>query len=79
MVFARSYGPHNLQAKEILDNLRKISKAKIEYLEVDLLPGFDASLIMTELQRISGQWAFPNIFIGKVRRGRSAFVEQNDT
>lgn len=66
MVFARSYGPHNQQAKDILDNLKKSSKAKIEYIDVDLLPGFDASLIMTELQRISGQWSFPNIFIGKV-------------
>jgi glutaredoxin len=81
MVFARSYGPHNKQTKEILDNLKKISKAKIEYIDVDLLPGFDSSLIMTELQRISGQWAFPNIFIGTVSfsRGLSAYVEQYDT
>jgi glutaredoxin len=66
MVFARSYGPHNQHTKDLLDNLKKTSKAKIEYIDVDLLPGFDASLIMTELQQISGQWAFPNIFIGKV-------------
>ena len=81
MVFARSYGPHNQQAKDILDNLKKSSKAKIEYIDVDLLPGFDASLIMTELQRISGQWSFPNIFIGKVSfwRDLSVFLDQNDT
>jgi hypothetical protein len=66
MVFARSYGPHNQEAKELLDSLKKISMAKIEYLDVDLLPGFDGALIMTELQRISGQWSLPNIYIGKV-------------
>lgn len=76
MVFSRSYGPHNQQTKDILRKMQAILKAEIEFLDVDLLPGFDGSLIMTELQRITGQWALPNVFIGKKHVGGNTELEQ---
>ena len=64
MVFARSYGPHNDQAKDLLRKLSKQLNVKMEFLDVDLMEGFDSSLVLLELQELTGQWAFPNIFIG---------------
>jgi glutaredoxin 3 len=76
MVFTRSYGPHNQQTKDLLGEMKKITGTHVEFLDVDLLPGFDGSLIMTELQRITGQWALPNIFIGKKHIGGNSDLEQ---
>jgi len=78
MVFARSYGPHNRQAKELLERLSKTLalNIKIEFLDVDLLPGWDGSLIMTELEEITNQWSFPNIFIGKEHIGGNKELDQ---
>jgi len=78
MVFARSYGPHNRKAKELLERLSKTLALtiKIEFLDVDLLPGWDGSLIMTELEEITNQWSFPNIFIGKEHIGGNKELDQ---
>jgi len=76
MVFARSYGPHNRQAKELLRRLSNALRVKVEFLDVDLLPGWDGSLIMTELQEVTGQWSFPNIFIGKKHVGGNRELDQ---
>lgn len=76
MVFARSYGPHNRQAKDLLNKLSKSLSVEVEFLDVDLLPGWDGSLIMTELQDITGQWSFPNIFIGKEHFGGNQELDQ---
>jgi len=76
MVFARSYGPHNRQAKELLRKLSKALLVNVEFLDVDLLPGWDGSLIMTELQDVTGQWSFPNIFIGKKHIGGNRELDQ---
>jgi glutaredoxin 3 len=76
MVFARSYGPHNRQAKELLKKMSKTLDVHVEFLDVDLLPGWDGSLIMTELQEITGQWSFPNIFIGKKHVGGNQELDQ---
>jgi glutaredoxin 3 len=76
MVFARSYGPHNQQTKDLLKEMAKKLRVHVEYVDLDLMPGFDGSLIMTELQRISGQWALPNIFIGKKHVGGNSELEQ---
>lgn len=76
MVFARSYGPHNRQAKELLRRLSQALRVKVEFLDVDLLPGWDGSLIMTELQEVTGQWSFPNIFIGKKHIGGNRELDQ---
>lgn len=76
MVFARSYGPHNRQAKDLLRRLSKALHVKVEFLDVDLLPGWDGSLIMTELQEETGQWSFPNIFIGKKHIGGNRELDQ---
>ena len=76
MVFARSYGPHNQQTKDLLKKLQNSINVHIEFLDLDLLPGFDGSLIMTELQRITGQWALPNIFIGQAHVGGNTDLEQ---
>jgi glutaredoxin 3 len=76
MVFARSYGPHNTQAKELLRKLQKVVNVQIEFLDVDLLTGFDSSLVMHELQRVTGQWVLPNIFIGKKHVGGNSQLDQ---
>jgi len=76
MVFARSYGPHNRQAKELLRRLSEALSVDVEFLDVDLLPGWDGSLIMTELQEVTGQWSFPNIFIGKKHVGGNRELDQ---
>lgn len=76
MVFARSYGPHNRQAKELLRRISQAIKVDVEFLDVDLLPGWDGSLIMTELQEVTGQWSFPNIFIGKKHVGGNRELDQ---
>lgn len=76
MVFARSYGPHNRQAKELLRRLSKALNVNVEFLDVDLLPGWDGSLIMTELQEVMGQWSFPNIFIGTRHIGGNKELDQ---
>jgi len=76
MVFARSYGPHNRQAKELLRKLSNTHQVHVEFLDVDLLPGFDSSLIMQELQEVTGQWSFPNIFIGKKHVGGNRELDQ---
>jgi glutaredoxin 3 len=76
MVFARSYGPHNQQTKDLLKKLQNSVKVQVEFLDIDLLPGFDSSLIMTELQRQTGQWALPNIFIGKKHVGGNSELDQ---
>ena len=76
MVFARSYGPHNRQAKDLLRRLSKLHAVHVEFLDVDLLPGWDGSLIMTELQDVTGQWSFPNIFIGQEHIGGNRELDQ---
>jgi glutaredoxin 3 len=76
MVFARSYGPHNRQAKELLRRLSNALRVDVEFLDVDLLPGWDGSLIMTELQEVTGQWSFPNIFISKKHIGGNQELDQ---
>jgi glutaredoxin 3 len=76
MVFTRSYGPHNQQAKELLRNLQETIDVQVEFLDCDMLPGFDSSLLMTELQRVTGQWALPNIFIGKNHVGGNDDLDQ---
>jgi len=76
MVFARSYGPHNRQAKELLRKLSKTLGTHVEFLDVDLLPGWDSALVMTELQEQTGQWSFPNIFIGKKHVGGNRELDQ---
>mmetsp|Transcript_10120 Transcript_10120/g.24361 ORF Transcript_10120/g.24361 Transcript_10120/m.24361 type:complete len:150 (-) Transcript_10120:340-789(-) len=76
MVFARSYGPHNRQAKDLLKKLSKVLKVQVEFLDVDLLPGWDGSLIMSELQERTGQWSFPNIFIGNEHFGGNQELDQ---
>ncbi|KAG7349691.1 glutaredoxin [Nitzschia inconspicua] len=76
MVFARSYGPHNHQAKDLLKQLSKNLNVHVEFLDVDLLPGWDSSLIMMELQELTGQWSFPNIFIGKKHVGGNQELDQ---
>jgi len=76
MVFARSYGPHNRQAKELLRKLSKTLGTHVEFLDVDLLPGWDGALVMTELQDKTGQWSFPNIFIGKKHVGGNRELDQ---
>jgi len=76
MVFARSYGPHNRKAKELLKRLSNTINVNVEFLDVDLLPGWDGSLIMTELQAMTGQWSFPNIFIGKDHVGGNKELDQ---
>lgn len=76
MVFARSYGPHNRQAKDLLRRMSKALNVRVELLDVDLLPGWDGSLIMTELQEVTGQWSFPNIFIGKKHIGGNRELDQ---
>lgn len=77
MVFARSYGPHNRQAKDLLERLSKTrNHVNVEFLDVDLLPGWDGSLIMTELEEITGQWSFPNIYIGKEHVGGNKELDQ---
>lgn len=76
MVFARSYGPHNHQAKDLLRRISKNINVHVEFLDVDLLPGWDSSLIMMELQDLTGQWSFPNIFIGKKHVGGNQELDQ---
>lgn len=76
MVFARSYGPHNRQAKELLRKLSKALRVHVEFLDVDLLPGWDGALVMTELQAVTGQWSFPNIFIDKKHVGGNRELDQ---
>ena len=76
MVFARSYGPHNRQAKDLLKQISKNLDVQVEFLDVDLLPGWDSSLIMLELQELTGQWSFPNIFIGKKHVGGNQELDQ---
>ena len=76
MVFARSYGPHNRKAKGLLKRLSNTINVNVEFLDVDLLPGWDGSLIMTELQAMTGQWSFPNIFIGKDHVGGNKELDQ---
>ena len=76
MVFARSYGPHNRRAKDLLRRLSRALNVNVEFLDVDLLPGWDKSLLMTELQELTGQWSFPNIFIGKKHIGGNKELDQ---
>eukprot|EP00536_Pseudo-nitzschia_multiseries_P004151 jgi/Psemu1/253341/estExt_Genewise1Plus.C_670102 len=76
MVFARSYGPHNRQAKDLLRRMSKALNVDVEFLDIDLLPGWDGTLIMTELQEVTGQWSFPNIFIGKKHIGGNQELDQ---
>ena len=56
--------------------MQKAIDVEVEFVDIDLLPGFDGSLIMMELQRINGQWALPNIYIGKKHVGGNTELEQ---
>lgn len=76
MVFARSYGPHNDQAKQLLKDLTKQLNMKMEFIDVDLMEGFDSSLVLLELQELTGQWSFPNIFIGGKHVGGNNEIDQ---
>lgn len=76
MVFARSYGPHNHQTKTLLGALSKETNKPVEFLDLDLLPGWDGTLLMMELEAMTGQWALPNIFISQQHVGGNNELDQ---
>ena len=49
---------------------------KMEFIDVDLMEGFDSSLVLLELQELTGQWSFPNIFIGGKHVGGNNEIDQ---
>ena len=76
MVFARSYGKHNEKAKSLLKQISKETSIAVEFLDLDLMPGWDGSLLLLELEELTGQFALPNIFIGQKHVGGNAQLEQ---
>ena len=76
MVFARSYGKQNVQAKELLKQISKAMSMPVEFLDLDLMEGWDGQLLMVYLQQMTGQWALPNIFIGGKHVGGNKEIDQ---
>jgi glutaredoxin 3 len=76
MVFARSYGNQNKQAKEVLKLISKETTTPVEFLDLDLMGGWDGSLILLYLEEMTGQWALPNIFIGGQHVGGNTEIDQ---
>mmetsp|Transcript_84550 Transcript_84550/g.244410 ORF Transcript_84550/g.244410 Transcript_84550/m.244410 type:complete len:149 (-) Transcript_84550:208-654(-) len=76
MVFARSYGKQNEQAKSLLKQISKETSTSVEFLDLDLLKGWDGSLLLLELELETGQWALPNIFIGQKHVGGNDEIDQ---
>lgn len=76
MVFARSYGKQNEQAKSLLKMISHETSTSVEFLDLDLLEGWDGTLILLHLEIITGQWALPNIFIGQKHVGGNAEIDQ---
>jgi glutaredoxin 3 len=76
MVFARSYGPYNEEAKFLLQEMERNTKTPVEFLDIDLLPGFDPSLIMTGLMDLTGHMKLPSIWIGGKHIGGHADLQQ---
>jgi glutaredoxin 3 len=76
MVFARSYGKQNKQAKELLKQISKETTTPVEFLDLDLMEGWDGSLLMLYLEETTGQWALPNIFIGGKHVGGNNEIDQ---
>lgn len=76
IVFARSYGKQNQQAKELLRHISKETTTPVEFLDLDLMEGWDGSLLMLELEDMTGQWALPNIFIGGKHVGGNNEIDQ---
>ena len=69
MAFGRSYGKDNRRIKALLHELTEAMDVKVDFLEVDKMPGFDGSLVLQELENITGKWLFPNVFIGNAHVG----------
>ena len=76
MVFAKSYGAANIEAKSLLNTLSKETNIPLEFLDLDLMTGWDGSILMLELETMTGQWALPNIFIGGKHVGGNSDLEQ---
>lgn len=76
MVFARSYGKQNHQAKNLLKQISKETTVEVEFLDLDLMEGWDGSLLLLELESMTGQWALPNIFIGSKHVGGNKEIDQ---
>eukprot|EP00934_Nitzschia_sp_Nitz4_P003305 Nitzschia sp. Nitz4//scaffold11_size288233//180655//181172//NITZ4_000789-RA/size288233-snap-gene-0.53-mRNA-1//-1//CDS//3329534119//3295//frame0 len=76
MVFARSYGPHNHQTKALLTAISQETNTQVEFLDLDLLPAWDGTLVTMELEAMTGQWVLPNIFIGKKHVGGNKEIDQ---
>lgn len=76
MFFARSYGPYNEQAKNLLREIEEITDTKIEFLDIDLLPAFDPTLILTELLDLTGSMKLPSVWIGGKSVGGHGELEQ---
>jgi len=76
MVFARSYGKQNEQTKFLLKQITKETMTEVEFLDLDLMEGWDGSLLLLALEEITGQWALPNIFIGGKHIGGNNEIDQ---
>lgn len=76
MIFAKSYGAANIEAKSLLQTLAKETNKAVELLDLDLMTGWDGSILMLELENLTGQWALPNIFIGGHHVGGNSDLEQ---
>ena len=76
MVFARSYGKQNEQAKTLLRQISKETLTEVEFLDLDLMEGWDGSLLLLALEEKTGQWALPNIFIGGKHVGGNSEIDQ---
>lgn len=76
MVFARSYGKQNEQAKSLLKQIAHETSTSVEFLDLDLMEGWDGSLVLLTLEMMTGQWALPNIFIGEKHVGGNEEIDQ---
>lgn len=76
MVFARSYGKQNEQTKLLLRQISKETMTEVEFLDLDLMEGWDGSLLLLALEEMTGQWALPNIFIGSKHVGGNNEIDQ---
>lgn len=76
MVFARSYGKQNEQTKLLLRQISQETMTEVEFLDLDLMEGWDGSLLLLALEEKTGQWALPNIFIGGKHVGGNNNIDQ---
>jgi glutaredoxin 3 len=76
MVFARSYGTPNEQAKSLLKTIAHETSTTVEFLDLDMLEGWDGTLLLLHLEMVTGQWALPNIFIGQKHVGGNDKIDQ---